>query len=216
MTDLSHWDFAEHFSAYDVAALILGLEPRESDGEQIRVRVVSDRMEMHYTHALKRYYHEAFNIQMENYLDVESSRRFELESVEMNELQRHCDFDKEDSPFSTWLSGKQSQFEEQIFSRHAVAQWLDVIGAESIYQFSLDHEVNRRWPWGDHHTVMLGHLAAAAHRHWVNYDPADATTASTNATVIKWLQTERKVSRKMAEAIATMLRPDGLPTGPRK
>jgi hypothetical protein len=73
-----------------------------------------------------------------------------------------------------------------------------------------------RWPWGNHHTVLLGHLEAAARRFWVGYDPAESTTANTNATVIEWLQTERKVSGKMAEAIATMLRPDGLATGPRK
>ena len=73
------------------------------------------------------------------------------------------------------------------------------------------------WPWGSHHTELLGHLEAAARRYWgENYVPSDATTASTNATVSEWLQTERKVSRTMANSIASMLRPDGLPTGPRK
>jgi hypothetical protein len=73
------------------------------------------------------------------------------------------------------------------------------------------------WPWGHHHTELLGHLDAAARRYWgVNYDPADITTASTNATVSEWLQSERKVSRTMADSIASILRPDGLPTGPRK
>ena len=73
------------------------------------------------------------------------------------------------------------------------------------------------WPWGSHHTELLGHLEAAARRYWgENYVPSDATTASTNATVSEWLQKERKVSRTMADSIASMLRPDGLPTGPRK
>lgn len=73
-----------------------------------------------------------------------------------------------------------------------------------------------KWPWGDHHTEMLGHLDAAATRYWVNYDPADLTTASTNVAVSEWLQSERNVSRTMADSIASMLRADGLPTGPRK
>ena len=73
-----------------------------------------------------------------------------------------------------------------------------------------------RWPWGNHHTDMLGHLEAAARRFWVNYDPTDNTTAHTNAEVSEWLQSERKVSRTMADAIASMLRADGIPTGPRK
>lgn len=75
---------------------------------------------------------------------------------------------------------------------------------------------NSRWPWGDHHTVALGHLEAAAQRYWTTFDPNDATTANTNSTVSEWLQNERKVSKTMADAIASMLRADGLPTGPRR
>ena len=71
------------------------------------------------------------------------------------------------------------------------------------------------WPWGSHHTESLGHLEAAAQRFWVRYDPLDATTAPTNAEVSQWLQETRKVSQTKAHAIASMLRPDDLPTGPR-
>jgi hypothetical protein len=73
-----------------------------------------------------------------------------------------------------------------------------------------------RWPWGSHHTETLGHLEAAARRFWVNYDPTDTTTAPTNADVAAWLKSDRRVSKTMAEAIASILRIDGLPTGPRK
>ena len=77
-------------------------------------------------------------------------------------------------------------------------------------------EMSSRWPWGTHHTEYLGHLEAAARKWWVLYDPGDATTAPTNDIVSDWLQSERKLSREKARAIASMLRPDGLPTGPRK
>ena len=73
-----------------------------------------------------------------------------------------------------------------------------------------------RWPWGSHHTETLGHLEAAARKWWVLYDPRDFTTAPTNEMVSEWLQTERGISREKARAIASMLRPDGLPTGPRR
>ena len=74
-----------------------------------------------------------------------------------------------------------------------------------------------RWPWGDHHTRLLGCLDAAARRYWgAGYDPSDNGSASTNATISDWLQQNHKVSRTMADAIASMLRPDGLPVGPRK
>lgn len=73
-----------------------------------------------------------------------------------------------------------------------------------------------RWPWGSHHTEMLGHLEAAALRFWVNVDPSDNTTAPTNKEVSDWLEKERKVSNAGAKAIASILRQDDLPTGPRK
>lgn len=72
------------------------------------------------------------------------------------------------------------------------------------------------WPWGTHHTEALGHLDAAARRFWKLYDPTDDSTAPTNKQVAEWLQTERGLSQKMAEAMASILRADGLPTGPRK
>ena len=73
------------------------------------------------------------------------------------------------------------------------------------------------WPWGAHHTELLGHLDAAAQKFWVHYDPANAkATAPKNETVVNWLETERRVSHTVAVAMATILRIDGLPTGPRK
>jgi len=71
-----------------------------------------------------------------------------------------------------------------------------------------------KWPWGSHHTELLGHLEAAALKFWVNYDRADNTTAPTNEDVTNWLQ-ERGVSKRIADAMATILRVNGLPTGPR-
>lgn len=139
MTSLTHWDFAAHFSGFDAAALILGIEPRESDGDHSRIRVVIDRMELHYNHALKRHYHEAFKIAIENFQGMEADRPFELASVKMNELCLQCDFDDDVTPFTDWLASEhQSQFEDQIFSRHVVADWLNAIPLKSIYQFRPD------------------------------------------------------------------------------
>ena len=74
----------------------------------------------------------------------------------------------------------------------------------------------KRWPWGDHHTDALGHLEAAGLRHWQWFDPSDHSTAPTNETVIGWLKSERKVSDNLARAMATILRADKLPHGPRR
>ena len=222
MASLTHWDYAAQFSGYEAAALILGIEPEESDIEQSRIRVVIDRMKLHYTHALKRCHQEAFQVVLPDFLNIEAARPFELASVKMNELCIQCDSDDDVTPFTDWLaSDHETQFDNQVFARPVVADWLEAIGLNSIYQFTLDapsvdKDVTGHWPWGDHHTEFLGHLEAAARKHWVNYDPADPGTAPTNASVSGWLNTERKVSKKMADSIASMLRADGLPTGPRK
>ena len=71
------------------------------------------------------------------------------------------------------------------------------------------------WPWGKHTTEMLEHLRAAGERYWRLYDPTDSTTAPTNATVAEFLK-GREVSTRIAEAMATILRADGLQSGRRK
>ena len=72
------------------------------------------------------------------------------------------------------------------------------------------------WPWGTHHTKSLGDLDAAARTLWTLYDPGDPSTAPTNDMVADWLVTERGVSKDKARAMASILRADGLPTGPRR
>jgi hypothetical protein len=77
-------------------------------------------------------------------------------------------------------------------------------------------EISVDWPWGSHSTVHLEHLRAAAEKFWVNYDPSDPSTAPTNEMVKTWLVDERAVSRDKAAAIASILRADSLPPGPRR
>lgn len=72
-----------------------------------------------------------------------------------------------------------------------------------------------KWPWGDYETELLRKLATAADRFWKLYDPTDNTTAPTNQQVIEWLK-QQGVADRTAEVMATILRADGLPTGPRK
>lgn len=72
-----------------------------------------------------------------------------------------------------------------------------------------------KWPWGNHNTKDLDHLAAAANRFWTLYDPSDFTTAPTNKVVAEWLVTNRGVARERAGYMASILRADGLPDGPR-
>ena len=72
-----------------------------------------------------------------------------------------------------------------------------------------------RWPWGDYETTLLRKLADAAEKFWKLYDPSDASTAPTNNDVKKWL-IGQGVAERNAQVMATILRAEGLQTGPRK
>jgi hypothetical protein len=76
-------------------------------------------------------------------------------------------------------------------------------------------EEPQKWPWGDHETELLRAMAAAAKRFWYNYDPEQLDTAPKSEDVKTWLMDEHGVSDNLAQAIATILRPSGLRTGPR-
>lgn len=223
MSDLSHWDFAERFSGYEAAALILGIEPRESAEDEHRVRVVMNRIELDYLEAL-----ETVRWEMpDSFGGFESSSTCPDElflSVELEQLLWKF-HDGDTQSLEMWLLDRRRPlFENQEFDRKKMIFWLAKVGQKSIYQFDRSANPTRlssgsaglHWPWGNHHTELLGHLEAAAKRFWVNYDPSDPNSANTNATVSEWLQEERKVSKNMADSIATILRPDGLPTGPRR
>lgn len=90
------------------------------------------------------------------------------------------------------------------------------LGADSEVKVDDPSVVANRWPWGSHHTEMLGHVEAAATKWWANYDPTSPDTAPTNDMVSEWLCNERDVSKDKAKAIASILRADGLRTGPRR
>jgi hypothetical protein len=72
-----------------------------------------------------------------------------------------------------------------------------------------------KWPWGEHETKLLTDLAAAAREWWSTYDPEQPATAPRNEDVEAWLMSERGVSDRLAKAMATILRADGVKTGPR-
>jgi hypothetical protein len=117
------------------------------------------------------------------------------------------------------LSRNDEGLEESEVKLTNFATWLKSIQYPIPPQFPWQPESitlsNLDWPWGRHETHLLRKLAGAAQRFWSNYDPADASTAPTNQQVTDWLKGEG-VSERTAEIMATILRADGLPTGPRK
>lgn len=218
MNRFQEWDFAETFTAVEAALLMEGKNPsrcgpdgRDAYQNQVVSKVILTRMQSAYDDT-----HMGYALDSPDYWPAT------LPSEMMNILVGNLTMHDGEAYFRKWLHDNQkSSFQTQTFTRKDLQRWLDANHFPSKYEFvktkPLDTKTpSGRWPWGNHHTELLGHLDAAARRYWQNYDPTDATTAPTNKDVAEWLVTERKVSKKMAESIASMLRADGLPTGPRK
>lgn len=113
-------------------------------------------------------------------------------------------------------------YERLVIKVEDAKSWLSSMGTPIPDWFrEFDHssdstiESASEWPWGDHHTELLSHLRAAAEKWWKYYSPQDPTTAPTNSEVTSWLE-GRGVAKRTAEAMATILRADGLPVGARK
>lgn len=107
------------------------------------------------------------------------------------------------------------------------AQWAQELGMPLPPEFpraptskTSRDEAPVKWPWGTHDTLMLGHLVAAGNHFWKpvseggNYDPERPTTAKSNKEVAAWLF-KRTNSDNISKAMATILRADNLPPGPR-
>lgn len=222
MTKSEKWDFAETFTAVQAAMLIEQNPSNATDSTgQYEVgndgsSVLLDRMKTSYQKALQYLiFPPKSPLLKDGSLDIPDR----LRSVRILNFEHE---DNEEDAGDWFRHESHSDFLLQKFTRRELTRWLSAIGGTSAYRFDLGHvcdplEVQVRWPWGSYQTKLLGHLDAAVRQFWITYDPDNAkATAPKNHEVVAWLTTERKVSDAMAKAIATILRPDDLPTGPRK
>lgn len=232
MTDLSHWDFVEQFRAKEAAELIVGIAPENDrlDNSGVR-RMISGVQSTLFTEKItpvlrrmEQAYHGAC-VTLRNAVILSFDIGEGLQTFPAEPFDLHSDTMVEIRNLTRTMHASDTDFGDLYnvyFGRSEVQRWLGAIGMRSVYSFDRNQSdasvaPTGRWPWGNYHTELLGHLDAAAKHFWANYDPSDAKAmAPKNITVIDWLKTERNVSRQMAIAIATMLRPNGLRNGPRK
>lgn len=222
MPDFSNWDFAEKFSGVEAASLMLGVDPSVAMQEQEKLYPAIQRLRNAYEGALTvAIWAFDFNDSTNGSLpDIAVSPK-SLYSHRML-LVNGGEFDMSKLINGNWLKNEEeTKFENQLFSRAEVDRWISANGLHSFYAFKpVENDQSSsmtRWPWGDHHTKLLGNLNLCARKFWCDYDPANPKgTAPKSAEVIQWLINECKVSESIAKAMATLLRPDDLKTGPRK
>ena len=230
-TTLRHWDFATHFTGEEAAALIMGIDPNLPKSEVDTTYPRVEKMRSAYQNALGEAigayeFKDGAGVDQslvditEKSTGLYSYRMFHISGHEFEIVRLHA---------GHWLNDQnETSFDAQKFTREELVRWLSAIGMKSDYQFNDLHITvglaqnsnnknnGAKWPWGEYETKLLQHLEAAANRFWVNYDPTDPGTAPVNQDVSNWLQAHRALSKNMADSIATILRVDGLKTGPRK
>jgi len=224
VADLSNWNIAVDFTGEEAAALALGIDPSKPGYTSSVVKPLITRMQFSYQKKIDFQLHdpdlEVEDSSLHNWTDDFDASHM-LISVEHQKMLDAFGWD-EVGPYSSWIANARlSSFNRQRFSREELTRWFNAIGYKSLYSFDCSYLVPKtadpiKWPWGNHQTKALEHLAEAAQKFWSTYDPSDPYSAPKNETVVRWLTTEREVSEVMAKSIASMLRPDNLPTGPRK
>ena len=133
MTDLSHWNFATTFTGQQAAALILGLDPSETENLQ-KIQPVLDRMKSCYAAAQR--YHRLSTVPEGKPINPPHTM---LESWSILVLE--CPFgDSYDDGenLREWLDSDDAVFSDQTFSREQLSRWLKAINAKSVYQFLSD------------------------------------------------------------------------------
>ncbi len=149
MADLSHWDFADAFSAIETAALIIGSDPSlEILGEKVTYPKSTPILKK-----LSESYHAAWG-----YWHTRSDGCFELndsvslpdeaiQSAEMIEFQGRIHGKEITQNMAQYIgsfigngssqNGEYSAFHLQRFPRTEVIRWLTATGMKSVYQFDL-------------------------------------------------------------------------------
>lgn len=93
--------------------------------------------------------------------------------------------------------------------------WLHTVGHKPPAEFPwIPDEMpssNHVWPWGKYETKLLATLALAVDQFWKDFEPGNPNSPK-KWEVVDWLMTHGVPSENIAKAIATIIRPDGLPT----
>lgn len=131
MTDLSHWDFEESFTAKEIAALVRGVDPSVADAPEIQandpvLRRVAQGYDAAYSElAIQWYATIEFDLQECLAAMDPACLRCKRMYIEWDELFREA-FER----------GMLERWELQEFDRSEIARWLNHMGFHSKYAFS--------------------------------------------------------------------------------
>jgi hypothetical protein len=182
----SHWKETEDLSLFDAALLSFGVDPLS----------VREHCELRELQADETEFPAGMTLRLRA---LQSAVRTGKIALTVQHFAESDTYDVHDSriakeSFLTWCNGK----------------------GLNLHNLSpVNHLPPAKWPWGNHDTPALMALLDAAKQWWSTYDPADFSTAPRNKEVESWLISEKGQPKRIAEAMATILRAEGVRTGPR-
>ena len=137
MVDLSHWDFEEYFTAEQIAALILGIDPSSIGFHRDRVDPVLRRIDRAYRDGLRKCIdrHSALTTTVSEYVGNDLVGTF------VTVLEQQVKRGTVDIDVFTEIEGLWDRFGDDQFSRQDVASWLSSNGLQSKYAFVREAKV---------------------------------------------------------------------------
>jgi hypothetical protein len=134
MVDLSHWDFAVEFSAKEVAALVVGLDP-------VSVPLKGDAYLLLSEPVLQR----IIRAETTAMISVQKGQPCPLDSLKNNITKRQETNPKAESWKTVVMDLLLSSDDDYKVERVEISRWLKAIDLKSVYQFDLvGHSVDRK------------------------------------------------------------------------
>ena len=133
MTDLSHWDYETDFTAEQVAALIIGVDPGEAQTERARMAPVLRRLEKAYRAALDKCYSRYIPFLLPSERPAYAGE--ELSGQLIAELEKLGPHTPDTDVILDRVDAARDGFLDDTFPRPNVASWLTATGLKSVYSF---------------------------------------------------------------------------------
>ncbi|MEK7992445.1 MAG: hypothetical protein AAB403_01450 [Planctomycetota bacterium] len=213
MADLSHWNIADNFSAIDVAALTLGIEPGLAEPHKLSPLLM--RLERSFRLSCEWNYSVYRDELRAHEMDHAGLRSQMLESVALKDVQ-------DDlaggviavEQFIAAVKILAAKFDTQRFDRGEVSRWLAVHAVDSRYPFALEHACGESLapggadePEGRPMELDIANITFRAIS--TNYGAPSATLKNRAMAYLR--ENYPALSQEAVQRIATVVNPDKAP-----
>jgi hypothetical protein len=220
--EIGQWLTCEYFTGREAASLIANYVP--SEVSDVEIRPTLRKLQSSYIKAVEFFKQRLVNSNSDEIQpDALQSRsmqvRFNFSSKEFSAVKAQKWLDDNAENPDEWSVSK---FDFQFFTRQELARWIKSTKTVSAFYFesnTTDKEAKKAVQLADriltpNRTGLMDIVEEASAKFWgFQATPSDPSLHFTNAEIVEWLLSHRKVSKNVAESIATIIRPSWAPKG---